>query len=235
MVAQIYGVGLITSRLTGMHFEIGILLGLGGVLVCSFLGGMRAVTWTQVTQYAIIMLAFMVPVSWLAYKQVDNPLAPMAYRPADCCDHRDRSASCCAPRSEQEVRDEYERRVPTNWKPSSRTWKTALQAQRKDLRQRLQAMGDEPGRRGQLPRPCGVNWRPCPRMFNAARERWKLELQNYRERAQPLGGMPRTTQAFAGDPDGDDAGARAVRQFPAQFPGPGLVPDGGHGRVCPIY
>ena len=79
VVAQIYGVGLITSRLTGVHFEIGILLGLGGVLVCSFLGGMRAVTWTQVTQYVVIILAFLIPVSWLSYKQVGNPLAPLVY------------------------------------------------------------------------------------------------------------------------------------------------------------
>ena len=50
-MAQIYGIGLIASRLTGVQFEIGILLGLGGVLLCSFLGGMRAVTWTQVAQY----------------------------------------------------------------------------------------------------------------------------------------------------------------------------------------
>jgi len=62
VVAQLYGVGLITSRLTGVHFEIGILLALGGVLVCSFLGGMRAVTWTQVTQYVVIILAFLIPV-----------------------------------------------------------------------------------------------------------------------------------------------------------------------------
>ncbi len=48
LVAQIYGVGLITSKLTGLAFEIGIFLGLGGILFCSFLGGMRAVTWTQV-------------------------------------------------------------------------------------------------------------------------------------------------------------------------------------------
>ncbi len=48
VVAQIYGIGLITSRLTGVAFELGIFLGLGGILVCSFLGGMRAVTWTQV-------------------------------------------------------------------------------------------------------------------------------------------------------------------------------------------
>ncbi|WP_417033908.1 sodium:solute symporter family transporter, partial [Comamonas kerstersii] len=34
VVAQIYGVGLIASRLTGVQFEIGIMLGLGGVLLC---------------------------------------------------------------------------------------------------------------------------------------------------------------------------------------------------------
>uniref|UniRef100_UPI001953D3F0 sodium:solute symporter family transporter n=1 Tax=Escherichia coli TaxID=562 RepID=UPI001953D3F0 len=44
LVAQIYGVGLITTRLTGLGFEVGVFVGLGGVLVCSFLGGMRAVT-----------------------------------------------------------------------------------------------------------------------------------------------------------------------------------------------
>ena len=79
VVAQIYGVGLITSRMIGVQFEVGILLGLGGVLVCSFLGGMRAVTWTQVTQYVVLILAFLIPVSWLAYKQLGNPLAPFVY------------------------------------------------------------------------------------------------------------------------------------------------------------
>jgi cation/acetate symporter len=79
VVAQIYGVGLIASRLTGVQFEIGIMLGLGGVLLCSFLGGMRAITWTQVVQYVVLLLAFLIPVSWLAYKQLGTPLAPLAY------------------------------------------------------------------------------------------------------------------------------------------------------------
>ncbi|HSV44881.1 MAG TPA: cation acetate symporter, partial [Ramlibacter sp.] len=79
VVAQIYGIGLIASRLTGVQFEIGILLGLGGVLLCSFLGGMRAITWTQVAQYVVLLLAFLIPVSWLAYKQLGNPLAPLVY------------------------------------------------------------------------------------------------------------------------------------------------------------
>ena len=50
VVAQIKGVGVITTRLTGVEFEVGVFLGLAGILVCSFLGGMRAVTWTQVSQ-----------------------------------------------------------------------------------------------------------------------------------------------------------------------------------------
>src|SRR6188768_4126737 len=79
VVAQIYGIGLIASRLTGVQFEIGILLGLGGVLLCSFLGGMRAITWTQVAQYIILLLAFLIPVSWLAYKQLGQPAAPVVY------------------------------------------------------------------------------------------------------------------------------------------------------------
>jgi len=44
VVAQIYGVGIITSRMTGLEFGVGVFVGLGGILVCSFLGGMRAVT-----------------------------------------------------------------------------------------------------------------------------------------------------------------------------------------------
>ena len=74
-----HGIGLIASRLTGVQFEIGILLGLGGVLLCSLLGGMKAITWTQVAQYIILLMAFLIPVSWLAFKQLGNPLAPLVY------------------------------------------------------------------------------------------------------------------------------------------------------------
>ena len=36
---------------------------------------MRAITWTQVAQYVVLLLAFLIPVSWLAYKQLGNPVA----------------------------------------------------------------------------------------------------------------------------------------------------------------
>ena len=79
VVAQIYGVGLITTRLTGVSFELGVFLGLGGILVCSFLGGMRAVTWTQVAQYIILIIAYMIPVVWLSVKQTGFPIPQLVY------------------------------------------------------------------------------------------------------------------------------------------------------------
>jgi cation/acetate symporter len=79
VVAQIYAVGLIASRFTGVDFSVGIFLGLASILVCSFLGGMRAITWTQVAQYIIILVAFLIPTMWLALKHADNPLPQVAY------------------------------------------------------------------------------------------------------------------------------------------------------------
>ncbi len=79
VVAQIYGVGLITARLTGLAFEVGIFAGLAGILVCSFLGGMRAVTWTQVAQYVILIIAYMLPVVWLSVKHTSNPIPQAVY------------------------------------------------------------------------------------------------------------------------------------------------------------
>ncbi|MEI6108396.1 MAG: VC_2705 family sodium/solute symporter, partial [Opitutae bacterium] len=74
VIAQIYGVGLITSRFTGLEFQVGVFVGLAGILVCSFLGGMKAVTWTQVAQYIILIFAYMIPVVWLAVKQTGVPI-----------------------------------------------------------------------------------------------------------------------------------------------------------------
>ncbi|MGB3430293.1 sodium:solute symporter family protein [Achromobacter sp.] len=78
LVAQIYGVGIITTRMTGISFELGIFVALGGMLVCSFLGGMRAVTWTQVGQYIILVIAYLVPVVWLSIKHTNMPIPQLS-------------------------------------------------------------------------------------------------------------------------------------------------------------
>lgn len=79
VVAQIYGVGVITSRFVSLQFEIGVFVGLAGILVCSFLGGMRAVTWTQVAQYVILIVAYVAPVAILSYNITGSPLPQVVY------------------------------------------------------------------------------------------------------------------------------------------------------------
>jgi cation/acetate symporter len=200
VVAQLYGVGLITSRLTGVHFEIGILLGLGGVLVCSFLGGMRAVTWTQAVQYVVIILAFLIPVSWLSYKQIGNPMAPIAYvqqlQKISAMEFELQNSV-----AEQQVIEEYARRAKVLDKKLIDV-EQALQADRSDLRAKLLMLGGtktDSDAANSLRRELAA----LPRDVNTARDRWTRLAADYRERALPLGGMPPHTQAFAGNSKGD--------------------------------
>ncbi|MDX9862128.1 MAG: sodium:solute symporter family protein [Rhodospirillales bacterium] len=79
IVAQTYGIGIITSRFLGIPFEFAIFAGLVGILVCSMLGGMRAVTWTQVAQYIILIIAYLVPVVWLSTKMYGIPIPEFTY------------------------------------------------------------------------------------------------------------------------------------------------------------
>src|SRR5690606_33520280 len=45
LVAQVYGIGLVSGRFLGIDFTTGVFVGLAGILVCSLLGGMKAITW----------------------------------------------------------------------------------------------------------------------------------------------------------------------------------------------
>ncbi len=199
VVAQIYGVGLITSRLTGVQFEIGILLGLGGVLVCSFLGGMRAVTWTQVTQYVVLILAFLIPVSWLAYKQLGSPVAPLVYG-----QHLPKIAEferqLIASPAEQEVIREYSRRASYYagmLENVTQSLELEQKRYREDVARLTQSHADEAtivaARRALA---------ALPRDEKSATERWTQLMLDNLERARPLAGMPRHTPPFAGDPEG---------------------------------
>ena len=199
VVAQLYGVGLITSRLTGVHFEIGILLGLGGVLVCSFLGGMRAVTWTQVTQYVLIILAFLIPVSWLSYKQAGSPLAPWAIAQQLQQITQIEQRLLDSP-SERQVIEEYQRRAAVYAK-KLKDPEAALRKEREELRNQLRALGTT-----KADNEMSVKLRrevaALPKDGHAARERWTRLMTENLARGNPLGGMPRHTQPFAGDPEG---------------------------------
>jgi len=69
VTAQINASGTIAARALHIPFEVGVWVGLLGILLCSMLGGMRAVTWTQVAQYIVLIIAYLAPVIWMSNKQ----------------------------------------------------------------------------------------------------------------------------------------------------------------------
>jgi cation/acetate symporter len=79
LIAQVTGVGLIVSRFIGLDFSIGVFVGLVGVLFCSVLGGMKSVTWTQVAQYIILIVSYLVPVVYLSYQLFAIPVPELIY------------------------------------------------------------------------------------------------------------------------------------------------------------
>jgi cation/acetate symporter len=79
VTAQVYGTGIIASRFLGLKFEIAVFAGLAGILLCSMLGGMRAVTWTQIAQYIVLIIAYLTPIVILSTKHYGIPIPELTY------------------------------------------------------------------------------------------------------------------------------------------------------------
>ncbi len=199
LVAQIYGVGIITSRLTGLAFEVGVFLGLGGVLVCSFLGGMRAVTWTQVAQYIVLIIAFMLPVVWLSVKQTGVAIPQLAYaqqlKPIS-----ERERELMADPAEMQVR-ELARQQAERLKNKLLNPQQALAADRAEAIARVDALR----RQNAAPSEQALAEKALsrlPRDEASAVVQWRRELELAQTKARPLNGMMPHAQQYEGRPDG---------------------------------
>jgi cation/acetate symporter len=202
VVVQIYGVGLITSHLTGFSFEVGIFVGLGGVLVCSFLGGMRAVTWTQVAQYIVLIIAYLVPVVWLSAQQTGRLGLPFTYGVQLQKVEEAEKRLTDDPR-EIEVRRLYAQRaaeaaakldnVPASMAEDARRLSAEVE--------RLKAEDAPLARIQQAER----RLQAVPRDEASARRAYERERDASLAQAKPLAGMPPQSLPYAaGDPQGDD-------------------------------
>ena len=200
LVAQIYGVGLITSRLIGVAFELGVFLGLGGILVCSFLGGMRAVTWTQVTQYIVLILAYLLPVVWLSVKQTGVPV-PQAIYGFQLEKVTAKENLLTHDPKELEVRALYSERSQ-ELAAKLQNPALALAADKAAAEERLARL-----RQAQAPsRDISAAEKAVsalPRDAAAARASWTAAKAEADTKSRPLNGMPPHAAQFAGDPEGD--------------------------------
>ena len=206
VVAQIYGVGVITARLSGLAFEIGIFVGLGGILVCSFLGGMRAVTWTQVAQYIILIIAYMVPVVWLSVKQTSVPIPQAIYG------YQLEKVTA----SEKRLReDPKEKEVIAAFKAKADEFDAKLKdipaalAADKDAATKKLASLKEANAPVAEVQAAEKALAAVPANEADAKKAWTAAKTANAARAVPLGGMPSHAQVFAGDPNGDEKAQKA--------------------------
>ncbi len=79
VTAQVTGIGIIMNRFLGVNYLLGVMMGLGAVLFCSYLGGMRAITWTQVAQCVVLLVAYLTPVTLLSLRDTGVPLPQIMY------------------------------------------------------------------------------------------------------------------------------------------------------------
>ncbi len=79
VTAQVFGTGIIASRFLGMDFTVAVYVGLAGILLCSMMGGMRAVTWTQIAQYIVLIVAYLVPIIILSTQKYGLPIPQFTY------------------------------------------------------------------------------------------------------------------------------------------------------------
>lgn len=187
MVAQIYGVGLIASKLSGLRFEIGMLLGLSGVLICAFLGGMRAVTWTQVAQYIVLLLAFVGSVAWLSYQQTGSFFAPIHYA-TSLQKVTQLEQQLRASRAEQAVNQRYASHAAEYAHRLRNVPAALLQQQQSQQYQLQQAYNSNPQAATLF--AFAKTFEQIPRTQAQARSLWQQQYAYNMLRSQPLAGMP---------------------------------------------
>ena len=83
VAGQMKGVGVVFSRFLEVDLSIGVLIGMGIVAFFAVLGGMKGITWTQVAQYFVLIVAFIIPSVAISMKLTGNPIPQAAFAFSD--------------------------------------------------------------------------------------------------------------------------------------------------------
>ena len=74
IIGQMTGVGVAFSRFLGVSSDTGIYIGMGIVFAYAVFGGMKGITYTQVAQYIVLILAYTVPAMFISLQLTGNPI-----------------------------------------------------------------------------------------------------------------------------------------------------------------
>jgi cation/acetate symporter len=86
VAGQMRGVGIVFSRFLQVDINTGVIIGIVIVGFFAVLGGMKGITWTQVAQYVILILAYLIPAIAIAFILTGNPFPQLAFTFSDIGD-----------------------------------------------------------------------------------------------------------------------------------------------------
>jgi len=78
VIGQMRGVGIAFSRFLEVDFTVGVAAGMGIVLVYAVVGGMKGITYTQIVQYVVLILAYTIPAIFISLQLTDSPVPQLA-------------------------------------------------------------------------------------------------------------------------------------------------------------
>lgn len=74
VIGQMSGAGVAFSRFLEVDSSVGIWIAAGVVLVYAVLGGMKGITYTQVAQYVVLIIAYTIPAVFISAQLTGNPI-----------------------------------------------------------------------------------------------------------------------------------------------------------------
>ncbi|WP_028321514.1 sodium:solute symporter family protein [Desulfatiglans anilini] len=79
VAGQMRGVGIVFSRFLEVSINTGVIIGMAIVFFYAVLGGMKGITYTQVAQYCVLIVAYMLPAIFISIMLTGNPIPQLGF------------------------------------------------------------------------------------------------------------------------------------------------------------
>ena len=74
VIGQMKGIGVAFSRFLEVDYETGLVTGMVIVAFYAVMGGMKGITYTQIAQYVIMIIAYTIPAVFISFMLTGNPI-----------------------------------------------------------------------------------------------------------------------------------------------------------------
>ena len=74
VIGQMKGIGVAFSRFLEVSYDMGLVVGMGIVFIYAVMGGMKGITYTQIAQYCILIMAYTIPAVFISLQLTGMPI-----------------------------------------------------------------------------------------------------------------------------------------------------------------